>query len=308
MIVAVLLAAYVPISPPRVPQYSCGRAQSVVLPRNSHRSLVLQAESGDEKKTFLNVLRDGYKEGYEAGQKYLSTPMRSSVTDPNAAPLRAADKIAAILLTVVLVETIAFGGATSIAWLIGTAAASGAAQQARLFAAVGAAASFRAATRLPRLLAECVALPYVMRRIESRSTELRATYVKDRASQTIAVFGVLLLTLRAFNAGALSGTTGAAGAVLLEKVASVSAPLGDLVGSVAGLVWAGATRIGARLVAIDAAARQTPINAAFYAVADSEKVLEPVGKLVVAALAAFLEDVVKPILKTLGFITVQTLG
>ena len=267
----------------------------------------MQAESGDEKKTFLNVLRDGYKEGYEAGQKYLSTPMRSSVTDPNAAPLRAADKIAAILLTVVLVETIAFGGATSIAWLIGTAAASGLAQ-ARLFAAVSAAASFRAATRLPRLLAECVALPYVMRRIESRSTELRATYVKDRASQTIAVFGVLLLTLRAFNAGALSGTTGAAGAVLLEKVASVSAPLGDLIDSVAGLVWAGATRIGARLVAIDAAARQTPINAAFYAVADSEKVLEPVGKLVVAALAAFLEDVVKPILKTLGFITVQTLG
>ena len=307
MIAALLTAAYVPISPPRVPQYSCGRAPSIVLPRNSHRSLVLQAESGDEKKTFLNVLRDGYKEGYEAGQKYLSTPMRSSVTDPNAAPLRAADKIAAILLTVVLVETIAFGGATSIAWLIGTAAASGLAQ-ARLFAAVSAAASFRAATRLPRLLAECVALPYVMRRIESRSTELRATYVKDRASQTIAVFGVLLLTLRAFNAGALSGTTGAAGAVLLEKVASVSAPLGDLIDSVAGLVWAGATRIGARLVAIDAAARQTPINAAFYAVADSEKVLEPVGKLVVAALAAFLEDVVKPILKTLGFITVQTLG
>ena len=204
-VVAVLLTAYVPISPPRVPHYSCGRAQSVVLPRNSHRSLVLQAESGDEKKTFLNVLRDGYKEGYEAGQKYLSTPMRSSVTDPNAAPLRAADKIAAILLTVVLVETIAFGSATSIAWLIGTAAASGAAQQARLFAAVGAAASFRAATRLPRLLAECVALPYVMRRIESRSTELRATYVKDRASQTIAVFGVPLLTLRAFNAGTQYG-------------------------------------------------------------------------------------------------------
>ena len=67
----------------------------------------------------------------------------------------------------------------------------------------------------------------------------------------------------------------------------------------------GATRIGARLVAIDAAARQTPINAAFYAVADSEKVLEPVGKLVVGA-GRLLGGRRQADSEDVGLITVQT--
>ena len=205
--IAALLTAYVPISPPRVPHYSCGRAQSVVLPRNSHRSLVLQAESGDEKKTFLNVLRDGYKEGYEAGQKYLSTPMRSSVTTrmplhcvrptrlrPSCSPWSSRDHRLWRRHFYCMADWHGSGIRRST-----TSAAVCGRRRGRVLPCRDSAT---------RLLAECVALPYVMRRIESRSTELRATYVKDRASQTIAVFGVLLLTLRAFNAGALSGTTG----------------------------------------------------------------------------------------------------
>ena len=71
---------------------------------------------------------------------------------------------------------------------------------------------------------------------------------------------------------------------------------------------AAATRLAARLVAIDAAARLTPINAAFYALADTERYLAAPGRLLVAALVAFFREVILPIGRTLGFITVQTLG
>ena len=54
--------------------------------------------------------------------------------------------------------------------------------------------------------------------------------------------------------------------------------------------------------------RLSPVNAAFYWVAELERYLAPVVRLGAASLTAFYYEVIVPIAKTLGFITVQTLG
>ena len=96
--------------------------------------------------------------------------------------------------------------------------------------------------------------------------------------------------------------------MLTSPLAPLAAPLTAAIASAADAAWAGATHVGARAVALDAAARATPINAAFYALADTERLLAPPGRLVVAALGAFYQEVILPLLRTLGFVTMQTLG
>ena len=148
--------------------------------------------------------------------------------------------------------------------------------------------------------------------------ENRATFVKDRASQSAALLAVLVLTIRACNRTLLAGTSEPAAAILAAALSRAAqpfiGPLGFLeplaiaIGAAAHRAWELLLLLATRLVAIDAAARCTPINAAFYALSDLERYLETPFKLVLAALGAFVDEVVRPLLRTLGLLTVNTLG
>ena len=263
-------------------------------------------------------LAQAYKEGFTSAKTYFETPLASSAISASAEPLRSSDKIAGILLTAVLVESVCFGVSFIGLWLLGTSEAFAVATSARLFAAAGDATAFRAATRLPRLLIECLALPAVLRAIGDRDVALRAPFVKDRTSQTIAMLAAVLLTVRALNRTVLAHTTAPAASVLYAALVEAVGPtfnavpalrpVADAAGAAGAMAWSSLVRIGQRLVAIDAAARTTPINAAFYAVSDLERVLAAPVRLIATALTAWWHEVVVPLLKTLGWITVQTLG
>ena len=292
------------------------RLQPHTALRGSHVALEAKPDPL-EGKWYSRIVAD-FKEGYDRSKASFETPRAVETLDPSAGPLRKSDKLAGVLLTMLVVEAVAFAGAFLCCWLLGTAAIAGA-PQARLFAAAGEAAAFRTATRLPRLLAECVAVRYCLAAIESRPVDVRAEFVKDRASQTIALLGVIALTVRAANKTLLAGSSAPAAATIAAWIAGLArpltdslgflAPVADLISAAARLAWAFALRLGARLVAIDAAARTAnPINAALYGLSDLERYLAGPAKLLVAALGAFYHEVVLPILKTVGFITVQTLG
>lgn len=271
------------------------------------------------KDTFARVA-EGYKEGYDSGKEYFATPLSSEATIPSyrQEPLRRNDKIAAIVLTVILVEAVAFGAAFISLWLLGASEAFAGATSARLFAAGRAAFAFRAATRLPRLLVECIALPKALQAINARGTDLRATFVKDRMSQSLAILAVMMFTLRAINRTVLAGTTApAAGLLYAAAIQAVSPvaealpfvrPVAEAAGAVSATAWAVLVHIGQRLVAIDAVARSSPLNVVLYGVADLEKILAAPARFVVTALTAWWYEVVVPLLKTLGWLTVQTLG
>ena len=276
----------------------------------------------EERKPFFEQMSESYREGYSKAQQSFKTTRRADIADLDASPLRRSDKLAGVLLAIVLVEAVSFGAAFMFAWLAGAVpgtALVGTAvpPQARLVTAAARATAFRSATRLPRLLAECLAVPYVLRAVAARAIEVRAEFVKDRASQAAGVLVALALLLRALNRTVLAGTTAPAAALLAAAIGRATAPLTSgpvvapvvsAVGSAAEVVWGGALHFASRLVALDAAMRQTPINAALYWVADLERHLAPLVRLGAAALGAFFEEVVMPILKALGFLTVQTLG
>ena len=60
--------------------------------------------------------------------------------------------------------------------------------------------------------------------------------------------------------------------------------------------------------AVDSVARAHPVLQTLYAVADLEHFFEAPMRFLYSAMAAFFAEVVVPVLRTLGFITVQTLG
>ena len=294
-----------------------GTAHALALP--SRVAHVHATESAEADQPWYSRLAEGYSEGYERARASFATPRPGEAVDPNAGPLRRSDKLAGLLLTVWLVEALTFGAALLCAWLLGASPAFAlGSTRARLVAAARNAAAFRVATRLPRLLAELAALPYVFRAVGSRPMENRATFVKDRASQSAALLAVLVLTIRACNRTLLAGTSEPAAAILAAALSRAAqpfiGPLGFLeplaiaIGAAAHRAWELLLLLATRLVAIDAAARCTPINAAFYALSDLERYLETPFKLVLAALGAFVDEVVRPLLRTLGLLTVNTLG
>ena len=119
----------------------------------------------------------------------------------NAVPLRNSDRVAGMILAVLYVESALFSASLILAWLVGASEAFAVVGQGRLFAALAVATNVRSCTRLPRLCVEVFALPWVFRQVRSRAIDLRASFVKDRAAQTLAVTAVVFLTLRAAEQG-----------------------------------------------------------------------------------------------------------
>ena len=120
-----------------------------------------------------------YKEGYEKSRQSFLKRQQLNQPDAEAGSLRRADLLAGAVLALVVVESATFGAALAGSWLALPDALGGAMPQARLFAAFAAAASLRASTRLPRLLAEAAAVPAVLASIACRPTEERFASAKS---------------------------------------------------------------------------------------------------------------------------------
>jgi len=244
---------------------------------------------------------------------------RTAVADasqPAADPLRKADLLASLLLTMVLCEAAALVLALAGSWALLGAAANGS-THARLYAAVHAALDFRSATRLPRLLAEGAAFPFVTASVARRPSALRAPFMKERVQQAIAAAVAALLTIRMANVYLVGGRSEPAAVVVAAKLGSalspllsqpVLAPLTSAAGTLGGLLWAWAQSGWQVACAIDSAAHVHPVLRLLYPVADFERVLEAPVRFLSTAMAAFFAEVVMPLLRTLGFVTMQTLG
>ena len=261
------------------------------------------------RKSWYARLADSYREGYQRSQAYFRS---GADTGPSSEePLRQSDAIAAVGLTVILWEALFFGCTSVIVWLCTASDAFAMGPpQARLVGAAAKATAFRSASRLPRLIVEAVTLPLVRAQVRARPVSERATFVKDRASQTVAIVVVVLLTLRAFNARLLRGTTAPAALELTQFAGRMLGPLPTymsqfpLVRSLCHalhVAWAWVLDAGTRTVALDAAARRMWLLGPLYALAELEGVMTGPARFVSFAMVAFVNDVVKPILRTLGF-------
>ena len=271
-------------------------------------------------------MADGYQQGVARSQAYFNSRRPTDAIVQNAVPLRNSDRVAGMILAVLYVESALFSASLILAWLVGASEAFAVVGQGRLFAALAVATNVRSCTRLPRLCVEVFALPWVFRQVRSRAIDLRASFVKDRAAQTLAVTAVVFLTLRAANKALLLGTTAPAAVILWEKfgilLGALLSPLVDLVPAVGAVsdvlggsvswfaveAWAIASRMGGALVALEQAARHAPVLTQLFLLADLERHLVVPAQFVVAALEAFKEEVILPTLKTLGWLTMQTLG
>jgi hypothetical protein len=309
--------AWTPLAPQLKPRHR--RLAALEPPRRCAGKIVAQEKKQTLTQQWLSRVAIGYREGKVRSEAYFADKRTKTDEDlTNAEPLRQADRIAGVLLMLLIVEAISFGGAVSVAFLMGSSDAFGVGGvQARLFAALTDASSFRCRSRLARLVVEMLALPRVLAIIRRRPTDDRATFVKDRATQTCAAFVALLLTLRACNQALLVGSTAPAALVILDKLGAPLAPLARQIG-VAPLTAAlgsagqgawmslrGATEaLGTLYTTAQGMASLRPL----FFIADLETYLAAPARLVGAALGAFVDEVVKPILRTLGFITIQTLG
>jgi hypothetical protein len=257
-------------------------------------------------RQYLSRLASSYREGYQRSRESFTTPRPTDVlNNSDGVPLRPADRVAALLLTLLLCEAACFGVALVGAWAV-VGVPVGAARQARLHAATQTALSIRTATRVPRLLVQFMSLPCVASMIRSRKLELRATFVKERATQTLAVLAAVALTLRACNT-LLIGYTSSAAATLSGMAGGL--PVGGAIAT-GVCVFVSNVVMGAWrwLGAVDAAARAMATLRPLYALADMEERLAPAVRLLAASISAFFHEVVAPLLRTVGFLTVQTLG
>ena len=309
------------------PRWPLATAHRPSLAGNGQRGVLMQQQQPADKdpwfakgvsegrRSWYARLADSYQEGYQRSQAYFRS---SAGGTPSDEPLRQSDAVAAVGLTAILWEAILFGCTCLLVWLCATSDTFAVGPpQARLIDAATKATAFRSATRLPRLIVECVTLPLVRAQVRARPMSDRAAFVKDRASQTVAIVLVVLLTLRAFNARLLRGTTAPAALELAQFAGRVLGPLPGfllqlpLVDSLCRalhVAWAWGLDAGSRAVALDAAARRSWLVGPLYALAELECKLAGPARFVSLAMVAFVDDVVKPILRTLGFITVQTLA
>jgi len=324
MSVALAVAVHGMVGAPRLPHVSAYRPMLA----GYHRPLVMQQQQPEDKepwyatglsegrKSWYGRLADSYREGYQRSQAYFRSSAGNAPSSEE--PLRQSDAVGALGLTVILVEAILFGCSCVLAWL-STASDTFAMgpPQARLVGAAAKAVSFRSASRLPRLVVESVTLPLVQAQVRARPVSDRATFVKDRASQTVAVVVVVLLTLRAFNARLLRGTAAPAALELAQLTGRMLGPLPSFLWQfplcrslchALHAAWAWTLDAGTRAVALDTAARRSWLLGPLYSMAELECVMAGPARFVSLAMVAFVDDVVKPILRTLGFITVQTLA
>jgi len=263
-------------------------------------------------------IANSYREGVQKGQRYFKTGRAADAIQEAGAPLRSSDKFAASVLCVALCEVGCIGAALVISWLVcpfSATATPGA--QARLTAAALSASTFRARTRLPRLLLELVTLPAAWSALARRPIEDRPTLVYDRLSQAVGVLVAAALTMRAINQGWLAGTSGPAAAVLGVKFSALVSPVTDMavlmplraaVTSAASTAWAALLTLCGTIGSLEASARATPLLQPLFALCDLERHLLQPSQFVTAALRAFFDEVVAPLLRTLGFLTMQTLG
>lgn len=258
-----------------------------------------------------------YKEGYEKSRQSFLKRQQLNQPDAEAGSLRRADLLAGAVLALVVVESATFGAALAGSWLALPDALGGAMPQARLFAAFAAAASLRASTRLPRLLAEAAAVPAVLASIACRPTEERFAFCQERTTQCLAVVAVILLTIRAFNAGLLAGSSGPALAVLTTKLGRLLSPITQLtavspvaqaVADAAQAACSALVALGHTVASLDASARTLLPLKPLYAVAELEQRLAAPFAFVCACLRAFYQEVLLTGLRRLGFVTLQTLG
>lgn len=264
----------------------------------------------------MKRLSEGYKEGFARAKASVEAPRASDAIDPNAGRLRPSDAVAAVILTAVVVEFATFGAGFLGAWLLVAPTSVG--SQARLLCAASTAVRFRSATRLPRLLLECASFAAVRRTIRLRPTSARAPFVKERLSQSLAVFAALFMTARAASRLLLESSAGPAAPLLLARATTAAAPLtaalpsllpiATAVGEAAQRAWAVAQHVAAAAVVFDGALRQTAVGSALYALSDVERYLAGSVRLLIAALTAFVHEVVLPIAKAFGTLTMQTLG
>ena len=297
--------------------FACEPAET---PYDSLRSAASDPDSPFALKTALARFRDSYTKGYKQTRSYFSTEGND---DAAGEPLRPTDLAGAAVLTVVFTESVFLGGATAAAWLAGSSTSFlGSAPQARLAVAASAAITFRGRTRPVRLLSEMAIIPLFMQMVRKRNVEDRLTFCKERSTQMVAVLATLILTIRAFNSGWLAGTTEPAALILASKIAGLwtqtggqllrALPCYDAVGcwmtAAAIRGWSAASSFGH-----DVAALQVPRWLALPAgliapLAELERLFVPFFKFIAAALLAFVDEALKPGLRRLGWLTMQTLG
>ena len=248
-------------------------------------------------------MADSYREGVEKSRRYFKSDRFAAAE--SFAPLRGSDRIACVFLTIFFTEAFTFGASLFVAWL--SVEGCVAAPQARLVGACAAAVRVRSRTRLPRLLAEILAMRPVARMVKQRDVDARAGFVKDRSSQALAILAVGCLTIRAANTALLSGSTAPAAAVLVGKVVSLFGSPSwaqPVIDSAAAAV----ANLGRALVDLDGAARASCLLAPAYFASELERHLAVPGCFAVRALKAWYAEVVLPLLRLLGFVTMQTLG
>lgn len=260
-----------------------------------------------------------YKEGYERSRARFQERRGPTAA---AGPLRPQDRVLGVVLALTLVELAAFGVALAGSWLVLGAPPAEALQtagpQARLRAAFGAAASLRASTRLPRLLTEVCATPFVLASLARSPQNERFGVCQERATQALAVFAALVLTLRALNVSLLGGATGPALAVLSSGLGQLLAPLlaslpavapmAAAVASVAHATCSGLAAAGHALVSLEVASRRLlPLKPLFY-VAELERHLAAPFVFVCVCLRAFYQEALLTGLRRLGLVAMRLMA